>query len=307
MASLNEIVYNIKNLAYAGTSNTEQDVSNRQIKFWVHYHRAQILKELSRDGKGTPSMFLQNYNMNWHMDAGIGDLGPDGPTQSSFNEDWQTYLETYANSNQSIVMSDRSLDQAGLDSNSIYAHEDFYGRDFYDMHTHEEKADLGYIRFYIPTLLNINGYGISGLSIRKADTDPGHDVDTKYVPVLSHHEWKNKKYSRFSNKNANAFITHVSNGSHRLQIGLLKSHYRNVHTGYGNPIGYRVYADVLLSNPTDFPGWNDDMQYPISDEMISELIKRVLALEMNITMNARADKITDNADTTKIVQPQAQR
>ena len=37
MATLNELAYNIKNIAYGGNTNTEQNVSTQQIKFWIHY------------------------------------------------------------------------------------------------------------------------------------------------------------------------------------------------------------------------------------------------------------------------------
>ena len=48
MATLNEIAYNIKNLAYGGINKEEENISTRQIKFWIHYHRAEILKELEK-------------------------------------------------------------------------------------------------------------------------------------------------------------------------------------------------------------------------------------------------------------------
>lgn len=307
MASLNEIVYNIKNLTYAGSNNTEQDLSNRQIKFWIHYHRAQILRDLSRDGKGTPHPFLQNFNMGWHLDVGIGKEGPDGPNQSAFNEDWQAYLDlNLATPAQSIVMSDRSLELAGLTDNSIYDLDDFYGRDFYDMYTHEERADMGRLRFIIPSLLNINGHGISNLRIRKSDDGIGHDTNMKDIAILSEDEFKNKKYNRFSPKAVCATISSISDGTYRLTISNLKSHYRNMTNQYGAPILYTVYAHVLLSDPTDFPGWHDDMTYPIPDELISDLIKRITSMELSMIIGSRADEITDNADTTKIVQPQAQ-
>ena len=40
MASLNEIAYNLKNMAYGGSSTTrEENIGIRQIKFWIHYYR----------------------------------------------------------------------------------------------------------------------------------------------------------------------------------------------------------------------------------------------------------------------------
>ena len=45
MITLNEIAYNIKNLAYGGKNSTENNISLEQIKHWVHYHRAKLIAD----------------------------------------------------------------------------------------------------------------------------------------------------------------------------------------------------------------------------------------------------------------------
>jgi len=45
MITLNEIAYNIKNLAYGGDATLENNISLRQIKHWIHYHRAKLISE----------------------------------------------------------------------------------------------------------------------------------------------------------------------------------------------------------------------------------------------------------------------
>ena len=45
MITLNEIAYNIKNLAYGGDATLENNISLRQIKHWIHYHRAKLITE----------------------------------------------------------------------------------------------------------------------------------------------------------------------------------------------------------------------------------------------------------------------
>ena len=45
MITLNEIAYNIKNLAYGGDATLENNLSLRQIKHWIHYHRAKLIAE----------------------------------------------------------------------------------------------------------------------------------------------------------------------------------------------------------------------------------------------------------------------
>lgn len=47
MPTLNEIVYNIRNIARGGISTDDDTISNEQIKFWVRYHRARLVLESS--------------------------------------------------------------------------------------------------------------------------------------------------------------------------------------------------------------------------------------------------------------------
>ncbi len=50
MPTLNEISYNILNIARSGIANDDDRMSMRQIKFWVRYHRALLVKGLA-EGK----------------------------------------------------------------------------------------------------------------------------------------------------------------------------------------------------------------------------------------------------------------
>jgi len=52
--TLNEIVYNIKNLAEGGYSTDDSKLSTRQIKAWVNYHRLNILESYTNNGKSIP-------------------------------------------------------------------------------------------------------------------------------------------------------------------------------------------------------------------------------------------------------------
>jgi hypothetical protein len=53
--TLNEIVYNIKNLAEGGYSTDDNKISTRQIKTWVNYHRANLLESYTDNGRNTAS------------------------------------------------------------------------------------------------------------------------------------------------------------------------------------------------------------------------------------------------------------
>ena len=69
MITLNELAYNIKNIAYGGHATDESSISTRQIKFWIHYHRARLIAEnLERGVLDRPEIYqniqLNNYNSN---------------------------------------------------------------------------------------------------------------------------------------------------------------------------------------------------------------------------------------------------
>tara|TARA_R100001591_G_scaffold118407_1_gene141016 strand:+ start:4057 stop:4683 length:627 start_codon:yes stop_codon:yes gene_type:complete len=58
--TLNEIVYNIKNLAEGGYTTDDNKLSTRQIKAWVNYHRLNILESYTNNGKNIPQGATQN-------------------------------------------------------------------------------------------------------------------------------------------------------------------------------------------------------------------------------------------------------
>ncbi len=59
MATLNEIAYNIKNLISGGVASDDSDVSLRQIKFMVHYHRANLLIQYTDNGRKASNAIFQ--------------------------------------------------------------------------------------------------------------------------------------------------------------------------------------------------------------------------------------------------------
>ena len=102
MATLNEIAYNIKNLAYGGSATiNEESINTKQIKFWIHYYRAQMLRELSTDGRGVPHECYQSLNPSQDSDVHY-------PVSS-----WATYLDDYtSDSRYMLAFSSRSADEA---------------------------------------------------------------------------------------------------------------------------------------------------------------------------------------------------
>lgn len=312
MATLNEIAYNIRNTAFGGTNNTEQNVSIRQIKFWVHYYRAQIIKELSMKGQSVPYEFYQRhepvYTDYFYIDREPFSLGPITAVFPGFATNRQ--LPVFS-SRISTMLGSLFPDSSFVDDALPYI--DYYGREFYDKKSTEQEGDYGHIRFNIPNLINVN-YGISSLGVRKAFSPMQQFTRDIQVPVISYDEYINSKYNRFTKNSVKAYVTNSS----ILTIGRLLSVFsRQTKTENSNtildgfdtvPIPYVVSLNVLLNNPTEASTWNnDDDFYPMSQYYISDLSNRILSKEFNMALTVPSDLISDNADTTKIIQPQTQR
>ena len=59
MATLNEIAYNIKELMSGGDEKLENNIDTRQIKYWVHYHRARIIEEKLKSRQPIDRRYIQ--------------------------------------------------------------------------------------------------------------------------------------------------------------------------------------------------------------------------------------------------------
>ena len=302
MATLNEIAYNIKNLAYNGDTNEEENIGIRQIKFWIHYHRAKIIKELAREGKGVPQECLQRYvfDENEHF-------------QYQNNSDFFTYVSGLTNYQPEdlVASSKRTLLLASAGGAGIYTSE-FYGNDYYPQDRGGQADEMGQIILILPEILNIDGYGVKNLKLnrRKATiAGAGHNVNHIDIPITDKTISVRHGYSRFGKKSITSFIEN-SASQQLLVIRNLQSVYRqsNQQDDIGEPILYRATANLLLSNPTDYKQWNnDDDMYPFPDYLVSDLTRAVMQ-EMQIALNTQPDMVTDGYDTTRAqVQQRAQR
>lgn len=59
MATLKEIAYNIKNLVSGGVGSDDSDIDLRQIKFMIHYHRANLLMQYTDNGRKSSDVIYQ--------------------------------------------------------------------------------------------------------------------------------------------------------------------------------------------------------------------------------------------------------
>lgn len=301
MATLNELAYNIKNIAYGGNTNTEQNVSTQQIKFWIHYYRAQILGELIADGRGVPIDCYQRLSLSQADDHEKRDA-------------WQTYHDTHTVSSSFIIpFSGRTADAANLSKfdSAVAETQDIDALELTHSYFHEEPIDYGIIRLKIPHLVTNNSK--HGLGTVRVVTINNDDYSSRRggidVSVITRDEYYHKKHNRFTHSTPTAHIHVSSSDKVTLTIDNLKSVDRGTVGGYNaTPKSYAPIIFALLKNPTDNNSWtNDDSEYPLPQEMIIELNRRILGTEMQASLTSMNDPITDNADTTRNVQPQAQR
>ena len=80
MATLNEIAYNILNIARSGISSDDDTLSINQIKHWIHYYRGALLQKYTSNGRKIHPNCLQVWIapvINAECDQGRIDQVPD--------------------------------------------------------------------------------------------------------------------------------------------------------------------------------------------------------------------------------------
>tara|TARA_R100000329_G_scaffold143558_1_gene127670 strand:- start:6245 stop:7150 length:906 start_codon:yes stop_codon:yes gene_type:complete len=300
MATLNELAYNIKNIAYGGNTNSEQNISTQQIKFWIHYYRAQILGEMIADGRGVPIDCYQRLSLT---------QADDQETRTV----WKDYHDTHTVSSSFIIpFSARTANAAGLSKfdSAVSEVQDTDALELTHSYFFEEPLDYGIIRLRIPHLVTNNSK--HGLGTVRVVTINDNDYSGRRggtdVSVITRDEYYHKKHNRFTHSTPTAHIFTSEADKVTLTIDNLKSVDRSTVGGYNTvPKSYIMVVFALLKNPTENNIWtSDDLEYPLPQEMISELNRRILSAEMQASLTSLNDSITDNADTTKIIQPQTQ-
>lgn len=58
--TLNQLVYDIKNIISGGTQSDDIRISDRQVTFWINQARATLIGQLLSDGKSIPDALIQH-------------------------------------------------------------------------------------------------------------------------------------------------------------------------------------------------------------------------------------------------------
>ena len=250
--TLNEIAYNILNLAYGGKNSEENNISLRQVKHWVHYHRAKLIadnidkgilndqslyQEMALTLRNSTSGTIADYYADW--DAYDLDSNLTQPPLTAGQIENNPRLASGKLTGDWVAHSSISGDSTG----NHQAHQDQDNRDFYgtEIKRSQLKGDFrnfGTHSFWTPRPIMLkDNSGIRDVSISRRTHFPD-DISTSSVfeqtgayskksISLSRREWPNyDNYNKFTD-NTKSYYTQ---GTARY-TGWAQSH-RN--DGYSN-------------------------------------------------------------------------
>ena len=343
MITLNEIAYNIKNLAYGGSTSTENNISLRQIKHWIHYHRAKLIADNIDKG-------ITN-NQALYQPMAITARNSTSGTIKDFYDGWDAY-DIDSSLTSPIVsgelLSNMPKNAAGdrlngewLASSSLSTGENgwtdgqqrsFYGDEISSSQVRGDFRNFGSHNFWTPRPLQLkNDAGIKAVSVDRYahfPDDPGTPANEqggsyqKKGIKLYQKEYGNfDEYNKFTDHSKPYYIQGTSRidrgdgyGNHN-HIGFRNLQVSpNYHGGLSTPGNkkmfwkYRARASMILEDPTKIDmmwGWwyEDEMDwddaitpYPIPMEYVSDLIQRVIQVEMQTELKTIPDVITDGTD-----------
>ena len=221
MITLNEIAYNIKNLAYGGMTSLENSISLKQIKHWIHYHRAKLISDNLNKGITNNQAFYQNmaltardsatsYIRDFYATWAAHDIDSNvtPPTLSNeyllnapktsggdrLNGEWLAFSSLSADSNGSS--------QSWMDLNG----RSFYGEEIVSLQERGDFRNVGHHSFIIPKPLQLkNDEGIKSVSIERYVHFPDDPVTTETNEQSGSYA---KKSIRLYRRNNDAFDNH---------------------------------------------------------------------------------------------------
>ena len=287
MATLNEIAYNIKELMSGGDEKLENNIDTRQIKYWVHYHRAKIIEEKLKSRQPIDRRYIQ----------------PIASERIEYSEKEELY------GNQS------SLSSSVVDSYG-FALNDYNGVDW-----NEGKQFNTFSKHLaIPSTINVGNIdGVTDIRLRKrvigssgGSSAFGRWTGWKKLTVKSKDDVKFAWANKFTKTSEPYALLYTDLNNLNLEISGLR--YQVVENDNTNIYDYWVDVWGILTDPTQakkvdsvsggvttYEDFNDSSSYyPIAEEDIPLLNSRVAEVEMNLVLKTPNDLVEDNVDTTKI-------
>ena len=190
MITLNQLADNIHEMMYPNTLSLEGEISKRQIKHWVHYHRAKLIADNIDKGILSSSSLYQSLSLTlrnstrgdvfdhykaWDdYDNGVTSTAPSAPAAD-------TYLANCPKSNASgklngewITSSSLAADNTGNSQSWLDARSrDQFGREFMKTQVRGDFRNIGIHNFFIPSPLMLkDDNAIKDVLIRRRTYSP---------------------------------------------------------------------------------------------------------------------------------------
>tara|TARA_Y100001973_G_scaffold106150_1_gene182372 strand:- start:4553 stop:5395 length:843 start_codon:yes stop_codon:yes gene_type:complete len=270
MITLNEIAYNIKNLAYGGKNSTENNISTSQIKHWVHYHRAKLIADNVNNG-------ILNFTSLYQQSAV---RLPQAVTNNLNEFDFYGTSNLRKNSKQNKGgfrnqgIKSFTIPEVVMLSNDAAIKEVLVSRAVWDLKNNKTSAYSSPIIIY-----------------RKSHSEMAHG---------NHNKFTSNDYPYYIVARYNQIFD--ERGKIRIDIyGLQKSpnYFGDLETPGGENLTYRYAASysAIFQNPTELDSFNEETTpYPIPAQYVGDLVQRVLQTEVQVELKTRADEMTDGAD-----------
>ena len=281
MITLSQIADNIQGMMYPNTLTLEGEISTRQIKHWIHYHRAKLISDNIDKGILNDESLYQKFRLT---------------TRNSTNSALVEYMKEHDEGNSPtitegmiknyprfsggqltgewLVNSSMTSDTTG----SQQAWQDSQSRNFYGEETSKSQVrgdfrNFGYHSFWTPRPLQLkNDEGIKKISLERYVHFPD-DPDTaaneqsssyaKKAITLPRKEYGNDEYNKFTDYNKPHYIQSTSSlnsynlgGENSISLRRLQVS-PNYHGGLKTPDNkklfwkYRASVQMILENPTE--------------------------------------------------------
>ena len=270
MITLNEIAYNIKNLAYGGKNSLENNISTSQIKHWVHYHRAKLIADNVNNG-------ILNFTSLYQQSA----VRLPQTVTNNLNEfDFYGISNLRKNSKQNKGgfrnqgVKSFTIPEVVMLSNDAAIKEVLVQRAVFDQ-----------------TNVKTSSYSSPIIIYRKSHSEMAHGNHNKFTSN-DHPYYIVARYNQIFDER----------GKIRIDIyGLQKSpnYFGDLETPGGENLKYRYAASysAIFQNPTELDSFNDETTpYPIPAQYVGDLVQRVLQTEVQVELKTKADEIVDGAD-----------
>ena len=200
MITLNELAYNIKNIAYGGFNSKEENLDIRQIKHWIHYHRAKIISENISKGILSHHEIYQHYELNaftmydvpvidfatdylnWRKDTSGSVTAPDPTSALSYSVNGVEFLSFFPKDSGSGELTGKFPSKSSMTYGTTPENQhtlDQRVRDPYGRFKREHQSQLdgdfrnsGIALFSIPQILMLDNYrSVKNITINRNPAD----------------------------------------------------------------------------------------------------------------------------------------